>query len=94
MRNRQFINGKWIESTASQVFDQRNPANLDEITGQWPQGGREDARAAIEAAQAAFPAWRALQRRGMEADFGWGKSVESYGGLYRRALERKRALLP
>jgi starch synthase len=39
------------------------------------------------------PAWRALQRRGMEADFGWAKSAESYAALYHRALERKRALL-
>lgn len=61
MRNRQFIDGKWIESTASRSFEQRNPAALDEITGVWPQGGREDARAAIEAAQAAFPSWRALR---------------------------------
>ncbi len=61
MRNKQFINGKWVESTAEAGFEQRNPADLDEITGLWPQGGREDARAAIEAAQAASAPWRALQ---------------------------------
>jgi starch synthase len=38
-------------------------------------------------------AWHSLQRRGMKADFGWGKSVEAYAGLYRRSLERKHALL-
>jgi starch synthase len=57
-----------------------------------------DYRAALGEALALFrsnrAAWRALQRRGMDADYGWGKSVESYTALYHRALERKSALLP
>jgi starch synthase len=36
--------------------------------------------------------WQALQRRGMTADYGWGKSVDRYVDLYERALERKRSL--
>jgi len=32
------------------------------------------------------PAWRALQRRGMQAELGWGRAAESYGALYRSLI--------
>ena len=55
-----YIGGNWVASTDGGTFEQRNPANLDEITGLWPACTVEDARRAIGAAEAAFPAWRAL----------------------------------
>jgi acyl-CoA reductase-like NAD-dependent aldehyde dehydrogenase len=55
-----YIGGKWVSSADGRTFEQRNPANLDEVTGLWPACTVEDARRAIDAAQAAFPAWRAL----------------------------------
>ena len=55
-----YIQGKWVVSSDQKTFVQRNPANLDEITGVWPAMTREDTRLAVDAAAAAFPGWSAL----------------------------------
>jgi aldehyde dehydrogenase (NAD+) len=55
-----YIGGDWTASSDGRTFEQRNPANLEEVTGLWPACTVEDARRAIGAAEAAFPAWRAL----------------------------------
>ncbi len=55
-----FINGKWVEVATGLVTEQRDPANLSIVTCRFQQSGREDARAAIAAAEAALPAWSAL----------------------------------
>lgn len=60
MEYRNYINGEWVAASDGATFEQRNPANLDEVTGLWPMSPRADATRAIEAAQAAFPAWRDL----------------------------------
>src|SRR5205823_7061866 len=56
---RNFINGKWIESTSSRTVSNINPANTDDIIGTVKQATREEARAAVEAAAEAFRDWRA-----------------------------------
>ena len=53
-----FIGGKWIESTSSKTVQNVNPANTDDILGANRQATREEARAAVEAAADAFQAWR------------------------------------
>ena len=53
-----FINGKWVESNSARVAERRNPANSDELVAIVPLSTREEMRAAIAAAKAAFPAWR------------------------------------
>jgi acyl-CoA reductase-like NAD-dependent aldehyde dehydrogenase len=55
---RNFINGKWVESKTGRTIERRNPANLDEVVAVVPLSTREEAREAIGAAKAAFPAWR------------------------------------
>src|SRR5215471_3355353 len=55
---RNYINGRWVESTATSCSERRNPANLDEIIGFAPLSTREETRQAIAAARAAFPVWR------------------------------------
>lgn len=55
-----FINGKWEALSGKQYFEQRNPANLSEVTGRWPLAEESDARRAIEAAQSAYPSWKSL----------------------------------
>ena len=55
---RNFINGKWVESKATRTSERRNPANLDEVVGLVPLSSREETRAAIAAAKAAFAEWR------------------------------------
>src|SRR5258707_1327863 len=55
---RNFIGGRWVESSATKTAERRNPANLDEIIGFAPLSTREETRAAVAAAREAFPAWR------------------------------------
>lgn len=53
-----FVNGRWVESKSTRVVERRNPANTDEVVARVPLSTREEMAAAIEAAKAAFPAWR------------------------------------
>jgi acyl-CoA reductase-like NAD-dependent aldehyde dehydrogenase len=55
---RNFINGRWVESSATRASERRNPAKLDEVIGFAPLSTREETREAVAAARAAFPAWR------------------------------------
>ena len=60
MEYKNYINGEWVGASDGKTFEQRNPANLDEVTGVWPSGTRDDAQAAIDAAHAAFADWADL----------------------------------
>src|SRR5881396_780516 len=53
-----FINGKWIESSSTKTVDNVNPANTDDVIGTNRQATREEARAAVDAAAEAFAGWR------------------------------------
>ncbi|MFQ5986927.1 MAG: aldehyde dehydrogenase family protein, partial [Thermoplasmata archaeon] len=53
-----FIGGEWIDATGEGQIETTNPAN-GEVLASFPQGSREDAQRAIEAAQEAFPRWKA-----------------------------------
>jgi len=51
-----YINGAWTGARSGKRFVVRNPATLEPLA-EVGDGGREETRAAIEAAHAAFPAW-------------------------------------
>ncbi|MDX6626420.1 MAG: hypothetical protein QOE56_1409 [Solirubrobacterales bacterium] len=53
---RMFIDGAWTEALERGVTEARSPVT-DELIGDVVDGGREDARLAVGAAEAAFPAW-------------------------------------
>ena len=55
---RNFINGKWIESTSAKTVDNINPSNTADVIGSNRQATRDEARAAVEAAAEAFHSWR------------------------------------
>ena len=55
---RQFIGGTWADAADGATFEDRDPYNGD-VVAIVPAGGAEDARRAIDAASAAFPAWSA-----------------------------------
>ncbi len=57
-RARNFIAGRWEESSSGNVAERRNPANFEDLVGVIPLATREEARAAIQAAAQAWPAWR------------------------------------
>ena len=53
---RQFIAGQWVRAEGGATFDDLNPYT-GEVIATAAAGTREDARRAVEAAAAAFPAW-------------------------------------
>ena len=52
-----FIGGRWVKAQATEFFDVHNPARGD-IIGRTPLSTGADVDAAVQAAAAAFPAWR------------------------------------
>jgi aldehyde dehydrogenase (NAD+) len=60
------IGGRWVPAASGRTFENRNPANHDDLVGVFADSSREDVERAVAAARAAFPAWRALPapRRG------------------------------
>jgi alpha-ketoglutaric semialdehyde dehydrogenase len=53
-----FINGEWVESRSGQAYENRNPANSDELVGMFVSSTSEDVDAAVEAAGQAYKTWR------------------------------------
>ena len=53
-----FVGGKWVTARSDQTFENRNPANHDDLIGVFPASTAEDVDAAVQAAKSAFSAWR------------------------------------
>jgi aldehyde dehydrogenase (NAD+) len=50
-----YIDGQWV--TGASTFENRNPANTDELVGNFAKGSAKDVDAAASAAAAALPGW-------------------------------------
>ena len=59
LRQANYIAGKWVQADSGRTIEVRNPAN-GELVGTVPAMGAAETRRAIEAANAAYPAWRAM----------------------------------
>ncbi|MFL6582302.1 MAG: NADP-dependent succinate-semialdehyde dehydrogenase [Burkholderiales bacterium] len=57
-RQQSYINGQWLDADAKATINVTNPAN-GAVIGTIPKMGAAETRRAIEAANAALPAWRA-----------------------------------
>ena len=55
-----FIAGQWLDPSHAEHFAQRNPADLDEVTGLWPASTPADVTRAVDAASEAFLRWSSL----------------------------------
>lgn len=55
-----YIGGEWCESQGGGTFENRNPADTRDLVGRFQASTADDARAAVQAASQAFPAWRKL----------------------------------
>jgi len=53
-----FIDGAWVPSVSRNVFENRNPANRDDLVGVFQQSTNEDVALAIDAARLAYERWR------------------------------------
>jgi acyl-CoA reductase-like NAD-dependent aldehyde dehydrogenase len=57
---KQFIGGEWVEPHSGKFFENRNPANHEELLGTFPAGDEHDVNRAVEAAREAFETWRVV----------------------------------
>ncbi len=53
-----FINGQWVDAKSGNTFENRNPANWNEVIGTFPKSGKEEVEEAVKAARIAFEKWR------------------------------------
>jgi aldehyde dehydrogenase (NAD+) len=53
-----FVNGEWVASRSGKAFENRNPANTDDLVGTFQQSTAEDVNDAIQAAACAYEQWR------------------------------------
>ncbi len=53
-----FIDGQWVPSASGELFENRSPANIDDVIGRFQKSHAEDVVRAVEAAEAAFHEWR------------------------------------
>jgi aldehyde dehydrogenase (NAD+) len=53
-----YIAGEWTPAASGETMENRNPANRDEVIGQFASSGAADVDAAIAAAEDAYRSWR------------------------------------
>ena len=53
-----YIDGRWAPSPSGRTFENRNPANRDDLIGLFQESDGEDVQAAVAAAERAFCSWR------------------------------------
>jgi aldehyde dehydrogenase (NAD+) len=53
-----YIDGAWVASPSGRVFENRNPADRDDLIGVFQDSTPDDAEAAIAAAERAYQSWR------------------------------------
>src|SRR5271163_1596658 len=53
-----FINGEWVEPRGGGAYENRNPANTEELVGMFVSSGAADIDAAVDAATEAYKTWR------------------------------------
>jgi acyl-CoA reductase-like NAD-dependent aldehyde dehydrogenase len=53
-----YVNGQWVKSGTGKTFENRNPANQDDLVGIFQESDSSDLNAAVEAASKAYESWR------------------------------------
>src|SRR5438477_12760894 len=52
-----FIGGQWVAPATGAYFENRNPADRDDVIGCFPRSGPEDVARAVASAQRGFAQW-------------------------------------
>ena len=58
MHTGSYINGKWVNPQSDRMVRNLNPADTRDVIAEFPAATEVEVQQAIEAAQAAFPAWK------------------------------------
>lgn len=85
MANKNYIGGRWVTTEA--VFPSINPANTDDVLGEFPASSAREADQAVQAAGEAFPAWRKLSR------INRGEFIDAFAQLAKSRTEELARLL-
>jgi len=56
-RYKMYINGEWVDSESGEIFERVNPADPDEIIGEFQKGNENDVKKAVDAAEQALENW-------------------------------------
>jgi predicted delta-1-pyrroline-5-carboxylate dehydrogenase group 2 len=54
------INGNWVDSSSAKTLPNVNPADNQEVIGEFPASTVEDVQAAVDAAKKSFESWRLM----------------------------------
>src|SRR3954468_24548442 len=52
-----FVAGKWVDAAAGATFENRNPADWNDVIGTFPRSGSADVARAVESAKRGFALW-------------------------------------
>ncbi|MGB9561687.1 MAG: aldehyde dehydrogenase family protein, partial [bacterium] len=55
-----YIDGKWVPPSTGKYREDRNPANVDDVIGEFPESSAEDVARAVESAKRAYNKWRLI----------------------------------
>ena len=55
-----YINGEWVPAASGKTFENRNPADRNDLVGVFADSGPEDVEKAVAAAREAFKRWKAV----------------------------------
>jgi aldehyde dehydrogenase (NAD+) len=53
-----YVDGKWVKSGSGKTFENRNPANQDDLIGIFQDSNADDLNAAVDVAAKAYESWR------------------------------------
>jgi len=53
-----FVAGEWVAPVGGEYFENRNPADMSDVVGQFPLSGAADVERAVESAWRGFELWR------------------------------------
>lgn len=85
-----YIGGKWMPAASGEFFENRNPADKEDIIGLFPKSTREDVDRAVQAAEEAYESWRLTPapKRG-EIIFKLGQILKERKEEYARLMTRE-----
>lgn len=53
-----FIGGQWVEPSSGRYFENRNPADTNDVIGQFPESEKADVDLAVQSARRGFELWK------------------------------------
>jgi len=77
-----YVNGEWVAARSGKTFENRNPADRDDLIGTHPESDASDLNAAVDAADRAYESWR-LTPAPKRAEFLYG-----VGNILKRDKEK------